>query len=224
MLQCQHLSEWLPSERERETVYPSRFFIFILLLLFCTYSFISSPFKLLLPTTSPQIGRMGLFSFRTWIITISFPLLSPVISSLPFLPFLTQTAPVSVGASCMIQQYPAYPSHSLLISLSLFPLLVIRGHVWLCKLPVLRVPHSSSHTSKNNIVNAFMFCEQIWFTSPLCLWIKHGSECKRGGGGSTWHNEVKVQDGSMIVCLLWKAASSRCEMELKNDNHQPHHC
>ncbi len=112
--------------------------------------------------------------------------------SILFLPSLSfaQTAPVSVGESCMIQQYPTHPSHSLLISLSLFLLLVIRGHVWLWILLALRVLHLSSHTSKNNVVNAFMFWEQIWFTSPLCLWIKHGSGCKRGRGGSTWHNEV----------------------------------
>ena len=62
--------------------------------------------------TSDWPDGFFLSSNFTWIITISFPLLSPVISALPSLPLLPQTAPVSGGES-------AHLSHSHLLSLSL---------------------------------------------------------------------------------------------------------
>lgn len=86
-------------------------------------------------------GWIFFFSFYfTWIIIISFPFLSSHISLLLSLPFLPQTAPVSVGESCMNQQYPALSlplSPALTVS---FTSLVIRGHMWLCILLALPLP------------------------------------------------------------------------------------
>lgn len=191
LLQCQHLSEQLPSAREiLSTLIPGPFrhppppplYIFSPL----------SPFSSLFCRPHHHILARWEFFFPPFPFHMNHHHAVPTAVSCYLFPsfpslLLPQTDPVSVGECCMNQQYPAHPSHSLLRSLSLFPLLVIRGHVWLWMLLLLPGPHLSSTTAKNNQVNASLSCEQIWFTPLLCLWINPGSECKRG---SARHSEV----------------------------------
>lgn len=143
--------EWTTPQWERVSVLipvlyldppPPALYIFILL----------APF-LVRSTGNLTSDRADGFYFPSPFHMNHYHLLPTPVSSLPCLPFLPQTAPVSVGECCMNQQIPCTslplsPAHTVS-----FPSLVIRGHVSLWILLVLQAPHLSSNTSKTDNLN-----------------------------------------------------------------------
>lgn len=123
LFQCQRLSERFPHEtqRERETDLAclSPFFIFILLATLLLIHWHLSLCFFCRPTHSLTLAEC----------VFCFPFLfqmnhhqvapTPVSHNLVSHFFLPQTAPLSIGECCMNQQYPANPSRSLLLLLSL---------------------------------------------------------------------------------------------------------
>lgn len=158
LLQCQHLSERFPRERLGILIpvlhlYPLATLLYILVAL-------ALPFAFVLQTTSqPQIGRMVVFFvflfYFTWIITMSLPLVSPIISSPPSVSFLPQTAPLSVVWISNTLHIPP----TLSCSHCLFP---FAGNQRSRVTPEHCSLQLSSNTSINN-VNVFIFSKRIWF-------------------------------------------------------------
>lgn len=118
LFQCQHLSERFPRERETDSAYLSPYFISSLLLPISTYSLACFPLFVLQTNSLTLAECIFCFPFLFHMNHLQVTP-TPVSHYLISLFFLPQTGPLSIGECCMNQQYPANPSHSLLLLLSL---------------------------------------------------------------------------------------------------------
>lgn len=122
---CCSVNIWVNNSRvrEKDSACSSLVYFITLLLLLCTYSVLHLAFLVCsadhITTSWPDGNFFPPFSISHK--SSSYCSRCCLLLSLPLVPslFLPQTDPVSVGECCMNQQYPAHPSHSLLLSLSL---------------------------------------------------------------------------------------------------------